>query len=318
MVVCATISAVLMFGASASAQTSATDQYLTDEGSGEATTTTGVAGAVDTGTSGGDGTSAGAGVTSSGGATATAGGATVAETHALRLTFGAKVPKALDDEIEAALAQAGLGSGPTGEIAKSTAEDFLGTDLAKSLGGSGGAEAIGKAVAGLLLHPSAQTSLVIKALLIDPAVLTETPTHAIFTRAAAATGDFGKFQNGVVEGLSEIPTVYVELSGSTTSFVTAFDKLGVPTVDSLDTAAGKAAFGAILVSGAVGNFGTKSTADSKLTPLGVQPIAAESPGADDATLGGAMPYLLLMALVFGALVWALPAMRRGPFRRPPA
>ena len=107
--------------------------------------------------------------------------------------------------------------------------------------------------------------------------------------------------------------MYVELSDAPTSFVTSFAQLGVSTVDDLDTAAGKAAFKAILVDGAEGNFGTKPTADSKLTPLGVKPISAPVTEGAGASLAAAMPYLLLLGLVFGALVWALPALRGSPF-----
>jgi hypothetical protein len=320
MVVCAMFGAVLMFGASAQAQTPATDQYL--NATSDTTTTTpssGVAGATDSGTSTSTGAgSSGAGTSGSAGAgTGTGGGAggPAVPTVTFSLTFGASVPKDLKAAIDAALAQAGLGSGPAGVIPAKAVTDFLGTDLAKAIAGGGDAEAVGKAVAGLLLHPSAQSSAVLAALLIDPAILTAPPTQMVFTRTAAATGDFAKFQKGIVEGLSSIPSVYVELSGAATSFVKAFDKLAVPTVDNLDTAAGKAAFKAILVDGAVGNFGSKSTADSKLTPLGVRPISAEIPAPDNATLSGAMPYLLLLVVVFGALMWAVPALRRGPFRQ---
>lgn len=318
MVVCATIGAVLMFGASASAQTSATDQYLRD-----GTGASGVAGATDTGNDGalsaGIGTSGGGGGGGGGtGAGATGAGATgatagVTATQALTLSFGGSAPDDLQTELDAALAQAGLTPGPAGAIGPQAVEDFLGSALARALAAGGGAGAAGEAVAALLLHPGAQTAAVLRALLIDPMTLTTPPTQAVLTRTAPASGDSGAFLDGLVKGLDKIPRVYVELSGATTSFVKTFAQLGVSTIDNLDTAAGKAAFKAILVNGAEGNFGTKPTADSKLTPLGVKPISARVADPGGASLSAAMPYLLLLTLVFGALVWALPGLRGSPF-----
>lgn len=309
MVVCATIGAVLMFGASASAQTSATDQYLRDGTTGGS----GVAGATDTGTdnslSTGVGTGGGGGGGSGGGTGATA---DVRTTQALSLTFGSRIPDDLQTETDAALAQARLTPGPTGAIARRAVEDFLGSALAKGLAPGGGGAA-GEAVAALLLHPGAQTAAILRALLVDPVALRAAPTHVVLARTTTATGDYGAFIAGLVKGLDKVPRVYVELSGATTSYVKAFSQLGVSTVDDLDKAAGKAAFKAILVNGAEGNFGIKPTADSKLTPLGVKPISAPVADGGGGSLGVAMPYLLLLALVFGALVWALPALRTNPF-----
>lgn len=318
MVVCATVCAVLTLAGSASAQTSAADQYLRDGTAAPPTTaSSGVAAATDAGSgTGTDGSSlsVGAGANGSGGATTGGTGATAAATSAISLTFGASTPPHLADEITAAVLQAGLTPGPAGEITRKAVEDFLGSGLANALAAGGGPGAVGRAVAAVLLHPGAQTAAVLQALLTDPAAITAAPTHAIFTRTTAATGDYGRFLDGVVKGLADVPRVYVELSDATTSFVGAFAKLGVPTVDNLDKPSGKSAFGAILISGAEGNFGGKPTADSKLTALGVQPIAAEVPPAGSPSVGEAMPYLLLVTLVLGALLWALPAIRRGPFR----
>ena len=311
MVVCATIGAVLMLGASASAQTSATDQYLRDG----TTAGSGVAGTADANTnssaSTGVGTPGGGGGGANGGGTGATAGVTA--TTALSLTFGAAVPDDLRTEIDAALTQAGLTPGPSGAITRHTVEEFLGSALARTVGAGGGAEAVGQAVAALLLHPGAQTDAVLQALLVDPVVFTAAPTHAVLTRTSPATGDYGAFLDGLVKGLDEIPRVYVELSDATTSFVKAFSQLGVSTVDDLDKAAGKDAFRAILIDGAEGNFGTKPTADSKLTPLGVKPISAPVADGSGASLAAAMPYLLLLALVFGALIWAMPALRGSPF-----
>ena len=314
MVVCATIGAVLMLGASASAQTSATDQYLRD-----GTGASGVAGATDTGTDGslstGVGSTGGGGGGSGGGTGAGGTGATagVTATQTLTLSFGGSVPDDLQTALDAALAHAGLTPGPTGAIGPQAVEDFLGSALARALAAGGDAGAVGEAVAALLLQPGAQTGAVLQALLIDPVTLTAPLTHAVLTRTTAATGDYGAFLDGLVKGLDKVPRVYVELSDAPTSFVKSFAQLGVSTVDDLDTAAGKAAFKAILVDGAEGNFGTKPTADSKLTPLGVKPISAPVTEGAGASLAAAMPYLLLLGLVFGALVWALPALRGSPF-----
>jgi hypothetical protein len=313
MVVCATIGAVLMLGASASAQTSATDQYLRDGTGGSSlagTADTGSDNSLSTGPGTGGGGGGSGGGTGAGGTGATAG---VTATQALTLSFGGSVPDDLQNELDGALAQAGLTPGPTGAIGPHAVEDFLGSALARTLAAGGGAGAVGAAVAALLLHPGAQTAAVLQALLLDPVPLTAAPTQAVFTRTSAATGDYGAFLDGLVKGLDKIPRVYVELSGAATSYVKTFAQLGVSTVDDLDKSSGKAAFKAILVNGAEGNFGTKPTADSKLTPLGVKPISAPVVDSGGGSLGASMPYLLLLALVFGALVWALPALRGNPF-----
>ena len=135
MVVCATIGAVLMFGASASAQTSATDQYLRDGATGGS----GVAGATDTGTddslldrcrrdrrwrrserrrpAGGDGQRT----------------ADVRTTQALSLTFGADVPDDLPTEIAPPSRWRGSRPARRATIARKTVEDFLDSTLAKGL-----------------------------------------------------------------------------------------------------------------------------------------------------------------------------------------
>ncbi|MFP5362619.1 MAG: hypothetical protein ACLGI5_07805, partial [Thermoleophilia bacterium] len=80
--------------------------------------------------------------------------------------------------------------------------------------------------------------------------------------------------------------------------------LDVPTVDNLDTAAGKAALVAILVSGAEGNFGSKPSADAKLVDGEVKALSATT---SDGGIG-AGTYLLL-ALVVVAVLWSALGLR---------
>ena len=105
------------------------------------------------------------------------------------------------------------------------------------------------------------------------------------------------FEKGVVAGFDGVPRAYAEMASAKRSFVDAFDALGVSTVDDIDTASGKAALVAILVSGAEGNFGSKATADAKLVDGEVRPLSATVGDS-----GGAPLSYLLLAIVFVAFM----------------
>jgi hypothetical protein len=77
----------------------------------------------------------------------------------------------------------------------------------------------------------------------------------------------------------------------------------------VDTAAGRAALVAILVSGADGNFGSKPTADSKLVDGEVKPISATTGGGIDSSVG----YVLV--LVVAAVLWSVLGLRPRRLRR---
>ncbi len=272
---CTLIIGLLACTTSASAQTSAADQYLN--------------GATELGVGG------------------TAGPLTVAVT----LNFGGRTPRLLRVQIAATLAQAGLAQQQTTSTQRDV-KDFLASPLAEELAGAGaGPGAIGRAVARSILHPTAQTPRLMRALFGTQSV-GATPTLAIFTRTAGVAGDARRFEDGIVRGLEDVPHGYAELSDADPSFVKQFMKLEVPTVDNLDTAAGRAAMIAILTAGAVGNFGTKATADSRLTSAGVKPLAVHVPVPGDSgpSLGALGAYVLLFAVIVGGLAWALPARRR--------
>lgn len=106
-----------------------------------------------------------------------------------------------------------------------------------------------------------------------------------------------------------MPRACAELSSAKTSFVKAFARLGVATVDNIDKPAGRSALVAILVSGAEGNFGGKPTADAKLVDGDVRPISTTA-GGDDR---GATTAYLLLGLVVVAVLWSVLGLR--PRRR---
>lgn len=276
---CTVICAVLAYAPGASGQTPAADQYLDGEV------------ALDAGV--------------------TAGPLQLA----VSLSFGTAPPPRLELQISAVIAQLGR-TAPLPVVSSSRAmRSFLASPLAERV--SAGSQAdLGRAVARLILHPSARTPAVMRALFGARAART-VPRLAIFTRSTPATGDLRGFQDGIVRGFAEIPRGYAELSDAPTSFVEDFARLGVPTVDNLDAAAGRAALVAILTTGARGNFGTKPTADAVLTPTGVQRLAARGPligePASPGSPGSPALYGPLLAIVLGALAWALPVRRR---RRP--
>jgi hypothetical protein len=247
----------------------------------------------------------------SGGATqgshpGTGGGSSATAPPTLRLAFGG-ASASLTDSIDTALRQGGIAPSSVATITKKSVERFLDSALAGQLSGDG-AEAVGRAVAQLIVEPGAQSAAVLKALLgyapdVGPA------THAVFTRSGAPSGDYADFQKGVVEGSSDVPRAYAEMSSAKKSFVKAFDALGVPTVDDIETAAGKTALVAILVAGAEGNFGSKASADAKLVGGEVKPVSVTTEG------GGATLTYLLLALVGVAVLWSVLGLRPRRLRR---
>jgi hypothetical protein len=250
--------------------------------------------------------SSSAGSSGQSGTGASAGGAAGTAPPTLRLSFGTPDP-ALASAIDAALEQGGMPPSLAGAVTRERLERFLDSKLADELG-DGDPQAVGRAVAQLIVDPGAGTSEVLSALL-GSVPQTGPTTHAIFTRSSGLKGDAAKFQRGLVKGSSDVPRAYVELSSAAKSFVKLFDGLGVPTVDNLDTAAGKAALVAILASGAEGNFGSKPTADSKLVDGEVRPISATTIGGLDPGVG------YVLAIVVAAVLWSVLGLRPRRMRR---
>lgn len=296
---CLTLVAATTFAAPAPAQAPAVDQYADDAPVG------GVAGERTSGSNTDATGTAGTG-TAAGSQSRSAGpGAAAATTTTLRLSFGG-ASRELASAIDAALLQGGIEPSIVGRVTRDRVERFLGTALAAELS-DGDAQDVGRAVAQLIVDPAPHTPAVLQALLGYAPQLTPA-THAVFTRSTAPRGRYAAFQKGIVEGSSDVPSAYAELSTATRSFVKAFDALGVPTVDDVDTPAGRSALVAILVAGAEGNFGSKPTADAKLVDGDVKPISTTiGGGAGD----GRLAYGLL-ALVVVAVLWS--ALGLGPRR----
>lgn len=225
-------------------------------------------------------------------------GAGAGKPSSLRLSFGSVSPS-LVGAIDSALAQGGIEPSMTGRLTRAAVEDFLESALARKLS-TGDAEAVGAAVGKLIVDPGPLTPAVLAALLGEAPPISPA-THAVFTRSSTPKGDYADFQKGLVEGSSDVPRAYVEMSGAKTSFVEAFGALGVPTVDNIETQAGKNALVAILVSGAKGNFGSKPTADAKLVDGEVKPLSASIGNGPGDGLAGP----LLLGVIVLALLWTL-------------
>lgn len=224
----------------------------------------------------------------------------------LRISFGVGSVK-LDIAINLALRQGGIVPSRVANVMGQDIKRFLDSPIARQLS-SGDAEDVGREVGRLIVNPGPATAAVLQEL-IGYAPDIGDATNAVFTRSHAMKGEAAAFEKGVVAGSDDVPRAYVEMSSAKRSFVKAFQAIGVPTVDDIETAAGKAALVAILVSGAEGSFGSKATADARLVDGEVRPLSATV--GDSA---GATTSYLLLAIVVVALMAAAglrPRRRRG-------
>jgi hypothetical protein len=314
-----------MFGATALAQEPAVDQYSTTPPAGTVGVTVTGSGTVTTPsstTTAGTGTTTGSGdgttttstgdtsgtTTDSGAGTVTAarsGAATAAAADDLAnrvaiIQFGT-APKELRNDIIEALEQAGLQVKFNGNATKARLSRFLASPLAKLFSVKGD-EAVGQALGAQLVNvtPAAREAFPV----VFGAKTQFVPViRAVLTRRDRLTDDQVDFQTGVTKGLesTDIPLAYVERSDrKTPSLAKQYQKLGVLTVEDLDTQAGKQRLGAIML----GAITTQKAVDavkvdnaSQLTGTG-----GDSPGA--------APWIILALIGGGAVFFVTGGLRR--------
>lgn len=247
----------------------------------------------------GGGTSTGSGGGAGGSASATVAGAsaTAAITVAV-LDFG-QAPKKLRQDIQAAIAQAGLRSSLHG-ITEQRFRAFLASPLLKLLSPKG-PRAAGQAFGAQIVNPTAALRQAFP-VLFGTAFPTDPVKQAVLTRRPKLSARQVAVLTGVSDGIKStgIPLAYVERSDAKKSFVAAFKKRKILTVGDVDTAAGKTRLAKILL----GQITTQKAVDA----VKVSPASAVISNADGST-GGA-PWLLLIALVGGGAAMATGAARR--------
>jgi hypothetical protein len=326
-----------LFGATAMAQEPAVDQYSTTPPAATTTTVTGSQEGTETGTvaettattpttttptgtTGGSGKPATTPGKPSGGSKpgngngngngkptkttgkTTGGGAADALGNRVALIQYGTAPKALRRDIVAALRQAGLQVKFNGNSSKARMEAFLATPMAKLLS-TDGAEAVGQAFGAQLVQvtPVARRAF---PKLFGRGVPFLPVIRAVLTRRDGLGDDEVAFQTGVTKGLAstDIPLAYVERSDrKTPSLVDAYRKLGVLTVDDIDTAAGKRRLGQIML----GMITTQKAVDA----IDVKPASQQLTGSDDSS-AGATPWAILAVLAAGAVLFMTGTLRR--------
>lgn len=154
-------------------------------------------------------------------------------------------------------------------------DDFgdLGEDLAQELL-TGGETPLWSALSSLLVEERAGTTVfpvdgaVVVRSWVPPA---EEPTDVEEAEQLRATTTLF---DGLVNGLERtgLPTVGVDRIGSDESAVAAFRRLGISSVDNVDTAAGRVALALVLAGAQEGHYGVKASAgDGVLPPLDTVP-----------------------------------------------
>jgi hypothetical protein len=174
-----------------------------------------------------------------------AGSATEAAITVAVLDFG-KAPKKLREDIQAAVAQAGLQSTKL-SITEQRFRAFLASPLLKLLSPDG-VKAAGQAFGAQLINPTATLRLAFPVLFGAP-VPTDPIKQVVLTRRIKIPAREAAILSGVAEGLktTDVPLAYVERSDVKKSFVAAYKKREILTVGDVDTAAGKLRLAKILL-----------------------------------------------------------------------
>ncbi|MCW3014753.1 MAG: hypothetical protein JWO02_1845 [Solirubrobacterales bacterium] len=216
------------------------------------------------------------------------------------LQFGT-APKKLRDDIVTALTQAGLQVIFNGIATQKRLQTFLASPLAELFSAKGD-EPVGKAFGAQLVNvtPAARRAFPV---LFGPKTPFVPVIRAVLTRRDALTDGQVDFHIGVTKGLksTDIPLAYVERSDrKTPSLVKTYQKLGVLTVDDLDTQAGKQRLGGIML----GTITTQQAVDA----INVEPTSQLTGTAGDSP--GAAPWIILALLGGGAVFFVTGGLRR--------
>lgn len=208
------------------------------------------------------------------------------------------------DDVAAAVAIAGLRTLPLDDLTARRLDAFLDSPLLKRLGDSD--RAAGRALAAQLVTGTPLAREAFAALF--PGATFVPLTRAVVTRSPKLTDRQEAFLLGIAAGLhsSGVPAAYAELSDADPSFVKDFRELGLLTVKDVDTPAGKQRLAQILL----GQVTTQKAVNAVLADRTAAPVV------DGDGSAGAAPWLLLVALVGGAVMFVVGPARRRLGRRP--
>jgi hypothetical protein len=216
------------------------------------------------------------------------------------IQFGT-APKQLREDITAALTQAGLQVKFSGNATKKRLRTFLASPLAELFSAKGD-EQVGQALGAQLVNvtPIARAAFPV---LFGPTTPFVPVIRAVLTRRDSLTDAQVDFQTGVTKGLksTDIPLAYVERSDrKNPSLAKQYQKLGVLTVDDLDTQAGKQRLGAIML----GAITTQKAVDA----VKVEPASQLTGTGGDSP--GAAPWIILAILGGAAVFFMTGGLRR--------
>jgi Copper transport outer membrane protein, MctB len=145
--------------------------------------------------------------------------------------------------------------------------DELGEQLARELV-AGGDTPLWDALSPLIVGEEAG----IGALPPDAVVVARTAEPQQAETAAILAG----FYRGLASGA--VPALGVEVTESDPSAIPAFKRMGLSSVDALDTDVGRLAAALVLSGGPSGNYGVKDTAEDGIMPTPVEPVTTTTVG----------------------------------------
>lgn len=145
--------------------------------------------------------------------------------------------------------------------------DELGAELARELT-AGGDTPLWDALAPLLVGEEAGIGTQAP----DAIVVARTAEPQQAETAALLAGFYGRLAEG------SVPAVGVETTKADPSAVGVYERLGLASVDAIDTDVGRLAAALVLNGAAGGNYGVKASADDGILPTPVEPVTTATVG----------------------------------------